>query len=150
MADKKTKALKGVKKVTPDKDSDSSNPLLSFKDREDFKFTISNLFENPSSLIYHGYDIIGLSGNSIDLDSKKINENTRIVIILRYYEYVCAAEMNFSFMVTLLQSDSGMSIKDVIDMIKHGLRNRLLLNAPSFDSIFEPEIKYMGRVKYNV
>ena len=49
---------------------------------------------------------------------------------------------------TVLKLISGLIAKDVFDMIKHCLKNKLITNAPTFDNIYDLEIQYNGYVKY--
>jgi hypothetical protein len=44
--------------------------------------------------------------------------------------------------------ESGLIARDVFDMVKHCLRNKLLTNAPTFDNIYELDIQYTGYIKY--
>jgi hypothetical protein len=76
----------------------------------------------------------------------KLNNMSMIIVALRYYEYVCIARFQFSFIIPILES--GLVAKDVFDMMKHCLRNKLLTNAPTFDNIYELDIQYTGYVKY--
>ena len=38
--------------------------------------------------------------------------------------------------------------KDIFDMVKKKKKNKLLINVPTFDTIFEPDIQYIGKVRY--
>ena len=67
--------------------------------------------------------------------------------LLTYGIQAVLAEVGEDFV--LLHIDLwNVNAKDVFDMIKHSLRNHLLLNCPSFDVIFEPDIQYRGKIKY--
>ena len=145
MADKKGK-LKGQKKGKPDSESLDENPLLKIDNRSDFSIESSNLLQEPSKLLYNGYENFDLKKEKDHFDMKRLNDDSSIVVILRYYEYICTATFKFSFIIPILQS--GLIAKDVFDMIKHSLRNKLLLNAPTFDNIFEPDFHYIGKIKY--
>lgn len=145
MAEKKGK-MKGQKKQSPDTASAEDNPLLKIENRIDFSIETSNLLQEPDKLIFPGYETFDVRQEQSPFDTSKLSDSTSIIINLRYYEYLCTATFSMSFIVPLLQS--GLSIKDVFDMIKHALRNRLLLNAPTFDSIFEPDFHYLGKIRY--
>ena len=78
-------------------------------------------------------------------DLNRLRDDSSIIIVLRCYESICTASMKFSFIIPILQS--GLNARDVFEMIKHALRNKLLLNAPTFDNIFEPDFHYIGKIK---
>ena len=78
---------------------------------------------------------------------ERLNLDTEIVIILRYYEYLCTAKFKFCYVKPLLQPGI-IAAKDIFDMVKHCLKNKLLINVPTFDTIFEPDIQYIGKVRY--
>ena len=145
MAEKKGK-LKGQKKQSPDTEKADENPLLKIENRVDFNIETSNLLQEPDKLLFPGYESFDIRQEQAPFDTTKISDKTSIIINLRYYEYLCTATFTMSFIIPLLQS--GLSIKDVFEMIKHSLRNRLLLNAPTFDTIFEPDFHYIGKVRY--
>jgi hypothetical protein len=145
MADKKGK-LKGQKKDNPDSKNLEDNPLLKIDNRVDFMIESGNLLQDPGKLLFEGYENFDLKKEKDHFDNGRIGENSTIVVVLRYYEYVCIATFKFSFIIPILQS--GLNAKDVFDMIKHALRNKLLLNAPTFDVIFEPDFVYIGKVMY--
>ena len=137
--------MKGQKKENAPAASD--NPLLKIDNRDDFMIDSSNLLQNPGILLTKGYERLDLGKeNSKKFDLDKISKSTSIIIILRYYEYVTMATFKFEFVLPMLES--GLNMDEVIDLIKHSLRNRLLVNAPAFDTIFEPEIQYTGRIRY--
>lgn len=145
MADKKNK-LKGQKKQQKDSENLEDNPLLKIDNRDNFKIESSNLLQDPFKLLFDGYENFDLKKDKDHFDMGKLKEGSSIIIVLRYYEYICTATFSFSFIIPILQS--GLLAKDVFDMVKHALRNKLLLNAPTFDVIFEPEFVYMGKVRY--
>lgn len=146
MADTKAKKLKGQKKEAPDSNKIDENPLLRVDNRVDFEIETGNLLQDPGKLIYNGFDNFDLKKEKDHFDLSKLSDDTTIVVVLRYYEYLSIATFKFSFVVPILQS--GLSMRDCFEMIKHSLRNKLLLNAPSFDTIFEPEFQYIGKIKY--
>lgn len=145
MAEKKKK-LKGRKKEVPDSENLGENPLLKIDNREDFSIDSGNLLQDPGSLLYPGFDTFDLCKESNHFDTSRLKDDSDIVIILRYYEYICTASFRFRFIIPILQS--GLLAKDVFDMIKHSLKNKLLLNAPTFDNIFEPDFHYIGKIRY--
>ena len=145
MADKKGK-LKGQKKQVKDSENLEENPLLKIDNREDFHIESSNLLQDPGRLLFEGYENFDMKKEKDHFDMGKLSEDSSIIIVLRYYEYICIANFKFRFIIPILQS--GLLAKDVFDMIKHALRNKLLLNAPTFDTIFEPDFFYYGKVKY--
>lgn len=145
MAERK-KGLKGQKKQQKESDSMEENPLLKIDNREDFRIESSNLLQDPGCLIFDGYEAFDLKKDKDHFDFGKLRDDSSIIIVLRYYEYICTATFMFRFIIPILQS--GLLAKDVFEMIKHALRNRLLLNAPTFDTIFEPDFHYYGKVRY--
>ena len=139
-------AVKGQRTTKPDTDDPEKNPLLHLENKHDFKIETGNLLEDTHQLIYANFDTFDLKKEKDHFDIEKINDDSLIVIILRYYEYICIAEFKFCYILPLLQS--GLTAKDVFDMMKHCLKNKLLMNVPSFDTIFEPDIQYLGKIKY--
>lgn len=148
MAGKTTKKKGGAKgRMKPESDNDNPdlNPLLHVEDKDGFSISTSNLLMYPDALIYNGYEVINVK-DEIKFDMDRFDERAEIIIILRYYEYICTAVMNVDYILPLL--NSGMSIKQVFDMVCHCLKNKLLCNVPSFDTVFEPDIQYIGKIKY--
>ena len=145
MVEKKGK-LKGQKKSKPDSENIDENPLLKIDNRIDFSIESSNLLQDPGKLIFPGYENFDLKKEKDHFDMNRLRDDSSIIIVLRYYEYICTASMKFSFIIPILQS--GLNARDVFEMIKHALRNKLLLNAPTFDNIFEPDFHYIGKIKY--
>ena len=137
---------KGRKKQDPDNDNPELNPLLHVDNSESFTITTSNLLQDPTALIMDGFEKFEWKDDKITIDYDRFNERTVIVIVLRYYEYICIAETRFDYLLPLL--DSGLTGKQVFEMICHCLKNRLLSNVPSFDTVFEPDISYIGKIKY--
>lgn len=142
----KSKPTKGQSKLKPDNDNPEKNPLLHVENKHDFQIETGNLLENPDGLIWDKFENFDLSKDKDHFDTNIINLDTEIVIILRYYEYICTAKFKFCYILPLLKS--GLIAKDVFEMIKHSLKTKLLVNVPSFDTVFEPEIQYIGKVKY--
>jgi hypothetical protein len=143
----KSKGTKGQIKPKPDSDNPELNPLLHIENKHDFKIETSNLLEDPTSLIYEGFETFDLKKEKDHFDLEKLNLDTEIIITLRYYEYLCTAQFKFCYIKPLLQP-GVVAMKDVFDMIKHCLKNKLLINVPSFDTVFEPDIQYIGKIKY--
>lgn len=148
---RKTSA-KGVAKTSPDVDNPEKNPLLHIENKRDFAIETDNLLENPDSLaykFYDGFDIVqddSTGKKRATFDFEKLNGDSKIVVILRYYEYLCIAEMRFSYIMPMLKS--GLNAADVFAMICHSLKNKLLMNVPSFETVFEPDIRYVYKVLY--
>lgn len=143
----KKKGVRGKGKVEPDNDNPELNPLLHVENKQDFTIETSNLLEDPHGLIYEGFEPFDLKEEKVSFDYEKFNEDSLLVIMLRYYEYLCTAKIRVNYIMPLLAS--GMTGKQVFDMICHCLKNKLLCNVPSFDTIFEPDIQYIGKIKYN-
>lgn len=139
-------AVRGQNKLEPDTDNPAKNPLLLVENKADFTIETGNLLQDTGQLIYDGFENFDLKKDKDHFDLDKITEDSVIVILLRYYEYLCVAEFRFSYVLPLLQS--GLNAKEVFDMVKHCLKNRLLTNVPTFDTIFEPDIQYTGKIKY--
>lgn len=147
MTQSKKSRQKGQAKLKPDNDNPELNPLLRIEDKDNFSITTSNLLQTPDSMILPGYEDFDLKKEKDQLDFDRLKDGSKLVIMLRYYEYLCTAEMTFSYIVPLMMS--GLTGKDVFDMVKHSLKTRLLCNVPSFDSVFEPDIVYTGKILYN-
>lgn len=142
---KQTKA-KGQAKPKADNDNPEKNPLLHVENKHGFSIETDNLLENSDALIYNGYLNFDLLKDCDHFDLDQLNLDSEIIVILRYFEYLCVAKFAFEYVKPILQS--GLNMKDVFQMMKHCLKNRLLLNVPSFETVFEPDIQYIGKVKY--
>lgn len=137
----KTQKFKGVKKF--DKDSDE-NPLLKVEN-DTFNIEFANVLNDPYAIIfpdYENFDI--LTGN---IDGARINRDSQIIAIMRYYEYICIAKFKYDYIIPLL-TEGDLSGSEVFQMIQHALRTRLLMNIPSFDIILEIEFKFTTKIKY--
>ena len=143
---KKPKGQKGKKKTHPDTDNPDENPLLHVDNTADFSIDTGNLLQDTGLLIFPGYKVFDLKKDKDHFDTRKISQMSMIIISLRYYEYVCIAKFQFSYIIPILES--GLNAKDVFDMVKHSLKNKLLTNAPTFDNIYELDIQYNGCIKY--
>ena len=143
---KKPKGQKGKKKTHPDTDNPDENPLLHVDNTADFSIDTGNLLQDTGLLIFPGYKVFDLKKDKDHFDTRKISHMSMIIISLRYYEYVCIAKFQFSYIIPILES--GLNAKDVFDMVKHCLKNKLLTNAPTFDKIYELDIQYSGYIKY--
>lgn len=142
----KKKGVKGKLKVEPDNDNPELNPLLHVENKAGFTITTSNLLEDPYGIIYDDFEDFDLKEEKITFDYQRFDENATLIIMLRYYEYLCTAQIKVDYIMPLLSS--GMTGKQVFDMVCHCLKNKLLCNVPSFDTIFEPDIQYIGKIKY--
>lgn len=141
MAKSKQQKFKGVKKF--DKDSED-NPLLRV-DSQTFNIEFANILNDPYSIIFNDYETFDImTGN---LDANKINRDSQIIGIMRYYEYVCIARFKYDYIIPLL-TEGDLSGPEVFQMIQHALRTRLLMNIPSFDVILEIEFKFTTKIKY--
>ena len=143
---KKPKGQKGKKKTHLDTDNPDENPLLHVDNTADFSIDTGNLLQDTGLLIFPGYKVFDLTKDNDHFDTRKISHMSMIIITLRYYEYVCIAKFQFSYIIPILES--GLNAKDVFDMVKHCLKNKLLTNAPTFDNIYELDIQYSGYIKY--
>ena len=143
---KKPKGQKGKKKTRPDTDNPDENPLLHVDNTADFSIDTGNLLQDTGLLIFPEYEIFDLKKDKDHFDTNKLSHMSMIIISLRYYEYVCIAKFQFSYIIPILES--GLNAKDVFDMVKHSLKNKLLTNAPTFDNIYELDIQYNGYIKY--
>ena len=143
---KKPKGQKGKKKTRPDTDNPDENPLHHVDNTADFSIDTGNLLQDTGLLIFPEYEIFDLKKDKDHFDTNKLSHMSMIIISLRYYEYVCIAKFQFSYIIPILES--GLNAKDVFDMVKHCLKNKLLTNAPTFDNIYELDIEYNGFIKY--
>ena len=143
---KKPKRQKGKKKTRPDTDNPDENPLLHVDNTADFSIETGNLLQDTGLLIFPEYEMFDLKKDKDHFDTNKLSHMSMIIISLRYYEYVCIAKFQFSYIIPILES--GLNAKDVFDMVKHCLKNKLLTNAPTFDNIYELDIQYNGFIKY--
>ena len=143
---KKPKGQKGKKKTRPDTDNPDENTLLHVDNTADFSIDTGNLLQDTGLLIFPEYEMFDLKKDKDHFDTNKLSHMSMIIISLRYYEYVCIAKFQFSYIIPILES--GLNAKDVFDMVKHCLKNKLLTNAPTFDNIYELDIQYNGFIKY--
>lgn len=146
MASKKKGGTKGRMKQEADNDNPDLNPLLHTENKDGFSISTSNLLMYPDALIYPDYENFNIKDEQFKFDYDRFDEYTKIIIILRYYEYICTAEMTVDYILPLL--NSGLTGKQVFEMVCHCLKNKLLCNVPSFDTIFEPDIQYISKIKY--
>lgn len=143
----KSNKIKGQKKFSKnDQDDLELNPLLKIENKHDFSIETDNLLEHPDAILYESYLTFDVNIDKKHFDESLLSLDSEIIIILRYFEYLCTAKFKFSYIYPMLVS--GLIAKDVFDLIKHALKNRIQINVPSFDKIFEPEIIYIGKIKY--
>lgn len=141
------KKLKGLNKETKDTDE---NPLLKTNENKEFVVTTMNILNDVNCLLYNDYKIFEVDtpdkqvNNPLDVD--KINDDSTVIVFLRYFEYLVKAEFKFTYISPLVIS--GVPLNEVFDMIKHHLKMRLLMMVPSFDTIFELNFKYEYKIKY--
>lgn len=137
----KPQKFKGVKKF--DKDSDE-NPLLKVEN-DTFNIEFANVLNDPYAIIFPDYENFDILTGNIDGD--RINRDSQIIAIMRYYEYICIARFKYDYIIPLL-TQGDLSGPEVFQMIQHALRTRLLMNIPSFDIILEIEFKFTTKIKY--
>lgn len=140
--DSKSKKVKGK----ADKDSADINPLLMIEDKHGFNLVCGNLLQDNSMLIFNDYDVFDIKKDKDHFDMTRLSNDTSVIIALRYYEYVCYVKFAFEYIVPIMKS--GLIAKDVFDMMKHCLKNKMMLLAPNWETIFEPDFCYTGYVKY--
>ena len=92
MVEKKGK-LKGQKKSKPDSENIDENPLLKIDNRVDFSIESSNLLQDPGKLIFPGYENFDLKKEKDHFDMNRLRDDSSIIIVLRYYEYICTASI---------------------------------------------------------
>lgn len=143
---KKPTFAKGQAKPKPDVNDPEKNPLLFVENKTNFSISTSNLLQDPTELVIKDCEDFDPKSEKVAFDTKRIRESSKIIIILRYYEYLCTAEFTFGYIIPLLES--GLTGKDVFMMVCHCLKNKLLCNVPSFDTVFEPDIIYTGKINY--
>ena len=139
---KKSKTLKGK----ADKEN-LDNPLLNISNKQGFEIICGNLLENNKMLIFENYKKIDIKKENSHFEIDKINKNTtNIIVCIRYFEYVALAKFDIDYIIPILESELNM--KESFDMVKHSLKNKLMMLAPNWENIFEPEISYNAYVKY--
>ena len=121
------------------------NPLLKVDNSSNFTIEFANILNDPMSIIFPDYENFDITVGDINTD--KLNRDSQIIAIMRYYEYVCIAKFKYDYIVPLL-TEGELNGPDVFQMIQHALRTRLLMNIPSFDVILEIEFKYQTKIKY--
>ena len=129
-----------------DKKQDDRSALLTVSYKREFSVQLHNLLENPSAMIFSGYENIILDSDNVTFDLDRIGDNTSILVILEYFEYLCVADVAFSYIMPIMQS--GFSMKEVFSMIKHHLRGKLIVTIDNWENINEMHMKYMGKVRY--
>ena len=112
---KQTKA-KGQAKHKADNDNPEKNPLLHVENKHGFSIETDNLLESSDALIYNDYLNFDLLKDSDHFDLDQLNLDSQIIVILRYFEYLCVAKFTFEYVKPILQS--GLNMKDVFQMIK--------------------------------
>lgn len=137
---------------------ETEKTILSVVYNEGFHVECYNMLENPEVMHLNkmGYKKINLNAlrntdeqddDSNILDVSKINEQkTQIIVVLRYFEYLCIATVKFDYIKEILHG--GFSLADSLDMIKHHLKNRLVREVRGTETIVEMHIEYRGYVRY--
>ena len=82
---KQTKA-KGQAKPKADNDNPEKNPLLHIENKRGFSIETDNLLETSDALIYHRFDNFDLSKDQDHFDLDRLNLDSEIIVILRYFE----------------------------------------------------------------
>lgn len=142
MTKSKPQKFKGTKKF--DKDS-TDNPLLKVDNDSAFSIEFANVLNDPYSIIFKDYENFDIQTGNID--TERLNKDSQIIAIMRYYEYVCIGRFKYDYIFPLL-SEGELNGPEVFQMIQHALRTRLLMNIPSFDIILEIEFKFKTKIKY--
>lgn len=146
---KKSTSKKGNSKILTEKDTEK-NPLLHIEHTSQFSIEVGNFLEDCNILIYPDYEKFEPSDKST-LDAERLDTQSDLMIILRYFEYVIIAKFKVNFIMPLWiegQRTGDMDLYDIIESIKHRLEIELQLRTPSFDNINISDIHYLYKVRY--
>lgn len=120
-----------------------------------FNVECKNVLDDPKAMQFPGWEPFAIekltSGEQKDdafiLNTQRVRpKETEIMVVLRYFEYLCIARMNIVYLMEICKGDSR--LVDVVDMIKHHLRNRLKREVDHTEDIIDMYIKYVGKIKY--
>ena len=128
--------------------------ILDVDYNEGFHVECYNLLENPEimHLADKGYERLNLNIDlshvgAVLLDTQRVVEDrTKVLIVLKYFEYICIATVKFSYILEIVRGD--FALIDAIHMIKHHLKNKLIREVRGTENIIDMHIEYKGYVKY--
>lgn len=135
--------------MNKEKQTNDKKTFLEINNSDGFYVECKNLIEDTSAMIFSGYENVNLKNQdkTLSIDISRIKENkTTIKVILRYFEYVIIATMSFSYLKPIMVS--GFTINDIYDMIKHHIRNRLIREIGSSETIIEMHTEYYMKIQY--
>ena len=136
-------------KILTDKDTEK-NPLLHIEQSNQFCIEVGNFLEDCNILIYPDYESFDPQDKNT-LDADRLDTNSDLLVILRYFEYVILAKFKVNFILPLWkegQRTGDMDLPDIIDSIKHRLMMELQMKTPTFDNINTLDIHYLYKVRY--
>lgn len=129
-----------------------------------FSVECMNLLDNPAAMHFPGYEPLPIhklrtrqtetsdkqeqpKPEEFIVDITRTNDgHTVILIALRYFEYVCVARMNFWFLKEICKG--GMLLVDVVDMMRHHLKNKLIREVKNTEQILDMHCNFTGFIKY--
>lgn len=129
--------------------------MLEVEYNPQFTVVCKNALDDPKSMQFPGWEPFPIEkltngeqkDDSFILNTERVRINkTEIMVILRYFEYLCIAKMDLSYLTEICKGDS--KLVDVIDMIKHHLRNKLIREVDKTEQVIDMYIKYVGKIKY--
>ena len=136
-----------------------SKSMLDVDYNPEFFVECKNVLDDPTAMQFPGWEPFPIEKLTMSQDGKKDDDNkfilnqsrvnqktTKIMIILRYFEYLCVARMDFTYLTEICKGDSR--LVDVIDMIKHHLKNKLIREVDKTEQIIDMYCKYVGKIKY--
>lgn len=122
----------------------------------EFNVECKNILDDPKAMQFPGYEPFPIerlkngeqkSDEMFILNTQRVRPNkTKILIILRYFEYLYIAQMNFSYLTEICKGDS--KLIDVIDMVKHHLKNKLIRDTKTIEVFSEMYCSYIGKIQY--
>lgn len=146
---KKASSKKGNSKIASEKDTEK-NPLLHIEQTPLFAIEVGNFLEDSNILIHPDFESFNPQDKS-SLDSDRLDYNSDMMVILRYFEYVILAQFKVSFIMPLWSEGArtgDMDLFDIIQSIEHRLQMELQLRTPTFDEINLLDIHYLYKVRY--
>lgn len=146
---KKATSKKGASKIANEKDTEK-NPLLHIEQSPVFAIEVGNFLEDSGILIYPDYESFNPQDKTT-LDATRLDMNSDLMVILRYFEYVIVAKFKVSFIMPLWKEGmrtGDMDLFDIIQSIEHRLQMELQLRTPSFDDINLLDVHYLYKVRY--
>lgn len=146
---KKSTSKKGNSKIVSEKDTEK-NPLLHIEQTPLFAIEVGNFLEDANILIHPEFESFDPSDKTT-LDSERLDYNSDMMVILRYFEYVILAKFKVSFIMPLWAEGArtgDMDLFDIILSIQHRLQMELQLRTPTFDDINLLDVHYLYKVRY--